>query len=973
MGNADYFDLKVTVTNVAEAVPATVPLAIRGYYPLYLTATEASQQGGDGTGADGVHTHQLWDLHDQTSSRRTYYMPNNPRSTIYNPDGATFHGTFNYLFKNNNADLSSDATFSWQENETGESGPIFTMVDILEDGLSAFAIQDTTNPSFAGGQTVLGSWKLEGPDAAHLILMTDDFTGTHPDKLYVQLRWTETNNLNAGNFGFAPDYESPTDGDQSPVYPQQRISDNSTTWTPSYSYSELFPGGGISSSTDNNYDNVISFKLSSEIPFNTTQGQYVVKEGSIFHKVVRVQVGDETLEAGSDPMIININLDLPAGISQNVTNNEYGFIVQHDDAITIDWGDGTIQNYNGSTWHQSHIHTYSSSGTKQVKIYGPLKSYGNNGGNSYTYNPKITSISSWGNLPLEDLDYALYYAYNVSSVPNHLPSTVTSIRSIFERAKRFNGSGPDTWNTENITNMQATFKFAELYDGYLGNWDVSNVTTMRDMFAFARAFQGGGVAKWNVGNVTTMERMFEQADEFGNQSNLIAGNSSNPGDINNWDTSKVTDMSYMFRSTKFNEFIGDWDVKAVTTMRSMFEGATQFNQNLSGWMVDRRFEGSLMNVMQMFYNATSFRGGSGYSIFSLKPTGSLYETFRNSGIDLLKLGKPTSSSGALSKWDVSEITIFNNCFYDAGDFTGEGLGDWDVSSATSMSSMFYNCTSLVDCYWDATGTTLNSWGDKTQNVTTMSQMFYNCEQFTCDLSSWDVSAVTSFHQMFYGCDELVECGCGNWKIGDNIVNNLAATNLSMTTMALSSMFMNCAKFEGDPKMGVAHPHRASWLPSINTNNEITGNVNTQMMFWGTKFNQDISEWDTSNVTSGFNHMFYDNGEFSQDLSSWNTSNVTKLNMMFAGGSTQAKVNFDMSNWNISNLESAGSFLRRNDTLSSANYTSTLIGWAAQSHQGGIPQDITIDFGYATYNSGGVASRNKLINDYNWTITDGGPA
>ena len=149
--------------------------------------------------------------------------------------------------------------------------------------------------------------------------------------------------------------------------------------------------------------------------------------------------------------------------------------------------------------------------------------------------------------------------------------------------------------------MQATFKFAELYDGYFGNWDVSNVTTMRDMFAFARAFQGGGVAKWNVGNVTTMERMFEQADEFGNQSNLIAGNSSNPGDINNWDTSKVTDMSYMFRSTKFNEFIGDWDVKAVTTMRSMFEGATQFNQNLSGWMVDRRFEGSLMNVMQMFY------------------------------------------------------------------------------------------------------------------------------------------------------------------------------------------------------------------------------------------------------------------------------------------------------------------------------------------------------------------------------------
>ena len=96
MGNADYFDLKVTVTDVAEAAPATVPLAIRGYYPLYTTALEASQQGGDGTGTDGTHTHHLWDLH--VGSRITYYMPNNPRSTIYNPDGATFHGTFNYLF-----------------------------------------------------------------------------------------------------------------------------------------------------------------------------------------------------------------------------------------------------------------------------------------------------------------------------------------------------------------------------------------------------------------------------------------------------------------------------------------------------------------------------------------------------------------------------------------------------------------------------------------------------------------------------------------------------------------------------------------------------------------------------------------------------------------------------------------------------------------------------------------------------------
>ena len=43
------------------------------------------------------------------------------------------------------------------------------------------------------------------------------------------------------------------------------------------------------------------------------------------------------------------------------------------------------------------------------------------------------------------------------------------------------------------------------------------------------------------------------------------------GNIGNWNTSAVTNMSSVFRNAKvFNQNIGNWDTSAVTNMNSMF-------------------------------------------------------------------------------------------------------------------------------------------------------------------------------------------------------------------------------------------------------------------------------------------------------------------------------------------------------------------------------------------------------------------
>ena len=58
-------------------------------------------------------------------------------------------------------------------------------------------------------------------------------------------------------------------------------------------------------------------------------------------------------------------------------------------------------------------------------------------------------------------------------------------------------------------------------------------------------------------------------------------------------------------------------------------------------------------------------------------------------------------------------------------------------------------------------------------------------------------------------------------------------------------------------------------------------VNMRAMFAGTKFNQDISSWNTSKVTD-MSHMFSGATAFNQPLNTWDVSNVTDMSYMFAG-------------------------------------------------------------------------------------------
>lgn len=129
----------------------------------------------------------------------------------------------------------------------------------------------------------------------------------------------------------------------------------------------------------------------------------------------------------------------------------------------------------------------------------------------------------------------------------------------------------------------------------LSEWDVSRVTSMKRMFQYQNKYTGAKTdfRKWNTSSNTDMEEMFRAE---GHNGGLFTG------DVSLFDTSKVRNMKYLFRSQfPFNGDISRWDTGKVTNMQLMFQWAKTFNGDIGQWDTS-----SLNEADGMFYQAEKF-------------------------------------------------------------------------------------------------------------------------------------------------------------------------------------------------------------------------------------------------------------------------------------------------------------------------------------------------------------------------------
>lgn len=153
-----------------------------------------------------------------------------------------------------------------------------------------------------------------------------------------------------------------------------------------------------------------------------------------------------------------------------------------------------------------------------------------------------------------------------------------------------------------IKSLENLFQFATEFNGDISDWDTSNVTNMSGMFKGAVKFNQP-IGSWNVENVTNMSYMFQNAVLF-NQP------------IIEWNTGKVTNMSGMFYgATIFNKSLATWDVKNVTDISDMFNNTHEFVQdNFSNWSPLK-----VVNMDRMFYSSLKFNGNlTSWNLTSVK-------------------------------------------------------------------------------------------------------------------------------------------------------------------------------------------------------------------------------------------------------------------------------------------------------------------------------------------------------------------
>ncbi len=540
-----------------------------------------------------------------------------------------------------------------------------------------------------------------------------------------------------------------------------------------------------------------------------------------------------------------------------------------------------------------------------------------------------SDISGWDTRNVEDMEKMFSGAEFNRNLSGWNVAKVTNMQGMFNGASIFNNggsSGIGNWDTRNVEKMYAMFHGATLFNQDLSRWNVAKVTSAnRGYFAspplllnpaflpkwpllsfnfltntiflqedsvpssFPKFTQedprGTGTLEWFAvvdNSSSSRQRIIDYANSTGSAVSdyFKPSGESVPVDFNNIVTTLMTDMSFIFANTPntpapFNKDISRWDIKNVTIMYGMFLNNGEFNQNISKWDVANVIEMGLL-----FMNSDKFNQN-------------------------------------ISSWNVAKVTNMQGMFSNASIFNSN-ISGWNVAKVTDMSQMFRSATVFNQ--------NISSWN--VAKVTNMTEMFFQAMTFHQNLSGWNVAKVTSRNNFASPLLLInVVFQPNNWPLLSRLANGTiqytgtqeavtdAYNSLSKPLFVLEDprgtgtpqwfavvndsswgKIINYAGSYSDAISWFRPPGESSAVPFNNIVTTLMTNMDS-LVSNATGFNEDISSWDTSRVTS-MAYMFFATITFNQNISSWDTSKVTNMLSTFYAARA---FNQNINGWNVANV------------------------------------------------------------------------
>ncbi|MCR5292396.1 MAG: BspA family leucine-rich repeat surface protein [Eubacterium sp.] len=351
--------------------------------------------------------------------------------------------------------------------------------------------------------------------------------------------------------------------------------------------------------------------------------------------------------------------------------------------------------------------------------------------------PKI-NLADYENFKLDNAEnmkgmYSGCTGIGSITFPSSGMDNVTDMSEMFSGCTKLSAlTLPTSFTGKNVTNMSHMFfKCSSLKDfGFFSkpSLDTSKVTDMSYMF--------GTDTTGNMVQPEGLDLQYFDTENVVNMEGMFRYcRPSKPVNLESFDTSSVTNMKEMFHGSSLHKMMGYqlFNTSSVTTMREMFAYAIMSEENKE------------IDI-------------SGYNTSSVTDMGSMFEDVH-------------ATITGLGDFDTSSVTDMSDMFYGyvPGDENGLDLSSFDTSSVTDMTAMFESCdmdmikgydkfdtssvTRMYAMFAWTRGTLLLS-GYNTSNVREMNYMFNGYEGTEIDVSHFDTSSVEDMTGMFSDCPNL---------------------------------------------------------------------------------------------------------------------------------------------------------------------------------------------------------------------------